>query len=197
MSRKWKIINSIFCSLVMFMGVIAASVPVFADEEMGTTSETIEYTSNELSEETLEIYEKMMSDDEMQEGDVYVLDESNGETLSVEVSDVHVSKNRAKVTTTSKVFTFSKTIAGKKQNLFKVQSVCTWIKGSKITNLKCTYTILRTGVTCKWNDNYKHATDVLHILGLDFSYMTTSGIIFFGASLDPSRTSLTLDCSLD
>ena len=155
----------------MFMGVIAASVPVFADEEMGTTSETIEYTSNELSEETLEIYEKMMSDDEMQEGDIFTI--------------------------TSKEFIFSKTIACKKQNLFKVQSVCTWIKGSKITNLKCTYTILRTGVTCKWNDNYKHATDVLHIFELDFSYMTTAGIIFFGASLYPSRTSLTLDCSLD
>ena len=168
--------------------------------EANTASETIAYTNDELSPEMEEFYTRLMSCDELQEGDVCVLDTRNGEEFCVEVTDVTQSSvsTYSTSTTTSKTFQFyKKNSLGVKKNLFKVTSECTWIKGSKIVNLHCTYTTQASGVSCSWNDNYKTATNVLHALSLDVTYSGNSYFIIFGASLSVDLQTLTLSSSAD
>lgn len=141
MSKKRKLLNSILFSALLLGAFV--STPVFAAEKVysqdtNNSSETIEYTNEELSPAMAEICESLLSDEELQEGDIRVLDIRDGEEFCVEVTDVTESSyvTYAAATTTSKTFTFYiKNIVGTKTNLFKVTSTCTWIKGSKITNL--------------------------------------------------------------
>lgn len=192
------------CSIILLSGSIA-SPSVFASESMrsadtSTVNEVVAYTNNELPAEMEEFYAHMMFDDTLQEGEERVLGTLNGEEFCVRVTNITESSlsTYATTTTESKDFIFyKKNILGVKTDVLKVTSECTWIKGSKIVSLTCTYTKLVSDISCSWNDNYKMATDTLHMLGLDITYAGESGIVFFGASLSFDKQTLTLDCSED
>lgn len=159
------------------------------------------YKNDEISSEMEEFCSKMMSDEGLKAGEERVLGTFDGEKFCVKVSNVTESaaNTRASAATTStKEFTFyKKNILGIKKNVLKVTSKCTWVKGSKINNLQCTYNKLVSDISCSWNDNYTKATDTLHTLGLDITLGDKTGIIFFGASLSMDKQTLTLDSSAD
>lgn len=168
-----------------------------ASSGMSETSVTINVNSQEM----LEIYENLISNDELCEGEIRVLDVQGGEKFCVEVTEVNVANSvytTSDTTTTTKIFTFYKeNIFGIRKDLFEVRSECTWIRGSRIVRLRCTYTTLASGVSCSWNDNYNSATDLLHTLALDVTYSGNSYFLIFGASLSFDLQTLTLDCSAD
>ncbi len=206
MSKKVGLLKGIgaLCSVILLSGSITFPA-VFASESMctadiGTESEAAVYTGGEFSAEMDEFCTHMMFGDTLQEGEERVLGILDGEEFCVRVTDVTESSPSAyaATSTTSKEFTFyTKNALGVKKDVLKVTSKCTWIKGSKIVNLECTYTKLVSNISCSWNDNYKKATDLLHTLGLDITYDGKSGIVFFGASLSLDKQTLTLDCSED
>lgn len=168
--------------------------------ETNTADASVTYTRDEITPEMEEFYTHLMSGDNLKEGEERVLGIWNGEEFCVKVTDVTEFSyaTYSSETTTSKEFTFyTKNILGFKKDVLKVTSECTWVKGSKINNLHCTYTTYVSNISCSWNDNYKKATDTLHTLGLDVTYAGKSGIIFFGASLSLDKQTLTLDCSED
>lgn len=168
--------------------------------EIDSTDDSIMCVSEENSPEFEEFCNQLMMDETLEEGEERVIGTIDNEELCVEIVDETESSPyaRAATQTTSKEFVFyKKNIFGKKTNLIKVKMECTWIKGSKITNLKGTYTTYSASVSCSWNGNFTKATDTLHTLGLDISYNGKSSIVFFGASMNMDKQSITLDCSAD
>lgn len=63
--------------------------------------------------------------------------------------------------------------------------------------MHCVYEILKTGVSCSWNDDYKSASDTFHLLALDASYGGDSRFILFSAGLSMDKQELTLNYSGD
>lgn len=211
MSKKVNLSKGIgvLCSVIL-LSVSIASPSVFASENMqsestSTTSEVDVYVSDEISAE-MEAFEefcaRMMSDNTLGEGEERVIGTFNGEDLYVRVTYVTESSSSTYAATSaelteSAIYNFyTKNILGVKKDVLSVTLECTWIKGSKIINLKGTYTRLVTDIYCSWNDNYNSATDTFHTLGLDVTYNGKSGIVFFSAiSLD--LQTLTLSSSVD
>ena len=207
-SKKMRLLSGSL-GISIFLGLSSAFTPVLAadnedSEDMIIVSETIKGTGDEFSPETLELYEKLLSVDKYQKGDVIVLSESEGEMFCVEVTEVDSIQPLSttgtvpvgETATIAAEYTFYRTsLFGGKDNLFKVKSECTWISGNKIKEFSCTCTPLSSKVTCSWNSNYKKYTEVLCTLALDFSYKSKSGIVYFSANLDMARTSATIDSS--
>lgn len=92
MSKKMRLLSGSL-GISIFLGLSSAFTPVLAadnehSEDMIIVSETIKGTGDEFSPETLELYEKLLSADKHQKGDVIVLSESEGEMFCVEVTEV-------------------------------------------------------------------------------------------------------------
>ncbi|MBQ8822310.1 MAG: hypothetical protein IJZ82_06675 [Lachnospiraceae bacterium] len=168
-----------------------------------STSESVEKDSRELSSNVLVIDKNLIFDKELCDGEKRVLYEKDGEKVCVEVTDVTEMNEGVSVAaasdilTTSRVFTFYReNVLGVRTNLFSVTSVCTWIKGQEILDLTCTYTILKTGVSCSWDDTYKRATYFVHVLALDMTYLGDSYFFLFDATLNSETLStLSLGCT--
>lgn len=206
MNKKVSMIKAActLCSVILLSGTIAFP-SVFASESIDSASTSMGdgvtvYFDSEISAEMEEFCSYMILGDTLQEGEERVLGTWNGEEFCVRVTDV-TEKSYSAYTSTSKdsaIFTFyKKNILGVKKDVLIVTSECTWIKGSKIISLKCTYDALVTDIACSWNDDYKMANDTLHTLGLDVTYDGKAMIIFFGAGLSLDKQTLTLDCSAD
>lgn len=208
MSKKMRLLSgSLWMSISL--GLSSAFTPVLAAdneylEDTVIVSETIKDTNDELSPEELELYEKLLSAGNYQKGNVIVLGELEGEMFCVEVTEVDSIQPFSttgtvpvgEIATIAAEYTFYRTtIFGGKDNLFKIRSECTWISGNKIKEFSCTCTPLSSKVTCSWNNNYKKYTEVVCTLALDFSYKSKSGIVYFSANLDVTRTSATIDSS--
>ncbi len=165
-----------------------------------STSESVEKDSRELSSNLLVIDKNLIFDKELCDGEKRVLYEKDGEKVCVEVTDVTEMNEGVSVAatsdilTTSRVFTFYReNVLGVRTDLFSVTSVCTWIKGQGIVDLTCTYTILKTGVSCAWDDAYSTAAYFIHVLALEMTYLGDSLYFFFDATLDSETlTTLTL-----
>ena len=102
--------------------------------------------------------------------------------------------------TKTRTFRFTQTILGVTQELFSVTLTCYWIDNgaaSFIYNLKGKYTVTASGVTCSWDKNYSSSSDILHTLGLDFTYNFgfSNGFLIFSAMLNGSRTKVSFDFS--
>ncbi|MCH5248343.1 MAG: hypothetical protein J1E98_00350 [Lachnospiraceae bacterium] len=209
MSKKVNLLKSIgVLCLVVSLSVSIVSPPVFASESMrsadtSTASKVVAYTSDEHTVE-MEGFEEfcaqIMLGDTLQEGEERVLGTLNGEEFCVRVTDVTKSSpsTYASEEKASAVFTFyTKKIFGYQKDLLIVTAECTWIKGSKIVNFKCTYDRLVSDIYCSWNDNFTKATETLHNLGLDITYGGDSQLVIFFAGLSADRQKVNLTCSKD
>lgn len=210
MSKKMRLLGGSL-GVSIFLGLSSTFTPVLAAnneylEDTVIASEIIEGTSDELSPEELEMYEELLFTNKHQKGDVIVLGELEGEMFCVEVTEVTEGDGIqplatgtipvGETATIAEEYTFYRTtLFGGEDELFKVRAECTWISGSKIKEFSCTCTPLSSKVTCSWNNSYKKYSEVLCTLGLDFSYKSKSGVVFFSANLDVARTSATVDSS--
>lgn len=205
MSKKMKLLSSIL-SMSLVCGLFVTTIPVSASEkpnmeDANEVNVVIDCADDGLSPELKAVYEKLISADEMKEGDVKILDQIDGEKFFVEVTDVEspgagMVPYSGNISTSSREFVFYKhNILGIRKDIFKVTSTCTWVKGSRIINLHCEYEKLASGVTCSWNDRYKQATDVFQTLALDVTYSSKSLFVIFDAVLGIDKNTVKLGCS--
>lgn len=87
-----------------------------ADKESKNSSaenETIVFTKDELSSETIEVLEELMLGEEFQEGSMHILGELDGDTIYAEVADVTTETSTASVysslNVTGKIFNIYRT----------------------------------------------------------------------------------------
>lgn len=187
----------------MILGVSIISAPVFeADKESIDSSaenEAIMFTEDEFSSETMEALESLMLEDEFQIDSIHILGELGGDTIYVEVTDettvepaTSTYSSNSNVLTTLKTFSFYKEVLGNKVVFFKIRIGCSWIKGQKILAMVGKVVDPKAGVSYKWNDIYKKQTDVMHTIGLDFSYGSQSGTLIFTASIGVDRSTISI-----
>lgn len=138
----------------------------------------------DMSQEQIELYEKLMSQNELQVGDVIVLYQTEDEIFYATVTDSNKAARGAE--TKSKTFILSRSILGFTQDMLSLTITCSWISdglNSKITNFEGSYQALASGVSCSFNSNYEHKADTHCALCLDYSYGSTTGYIFASASI--------------
>lgn len=139
----------------------------------------------DMSQEQIELYEKLLSQNQLQEGDVIVLYQTEDEILYAEVTDSSSKMTRG-AEVTSQTFLLSRSILGFTQDLLSLTVKCNWISdgvNSKIIDFGGTYKKFALGVSCSWNSNYEVKGDLMWVLSLDYSYGSTTGYINTAAAI--------------
>lgn len=160
----------------MFIGLLFPTT-VFATENeniSNNASNIAIHSKDELLSEVKEDYDKIISLEMLQEGDIRILGIWNEETYCVEVIDatepsysVYGSDDSVK----SKTFLFTKENAlGIKTNLMAVTAKLTWIKNVKITSFECNKTIYNSNVFASWEPEYFIQCDVTWGRGLNVTW---------------------------
>lgn len=196
--------KSILSLVFILLFCINNSSVVSAEEVSAGTVDNVSYFSisrKDMSQEQIELYEKILSQDELQVGDVIVLYQTEDEMLYAEVTESSKMARGAEVK--SKTFLLSRSILGFTQDMLSLTVKCNWISdgvNSKITSFDGSYEILASGVSCSWDNNYEHKTDLFCALCLEYSYGSTAGYIFTGAAIhggleegDPVSLSISFD----
>lgn len=203
--KKIAFLNNILC-FALSIGLLLPSTAFAAEnkrsEDSNSACNAVDYSFDDFSPDMADFYEKAMFCSPLNEGDIKLVGTWDGEEIYVEVTNVTEASNTTYSTNgtleqSQQYIFYKKGLLGIKTNLFSVTSTCTWIKGDKILNLHCAYEILKSGVSCSWDEEYTKATDILHTLGLDVSYNGDARFILFGAGLSFDREELMFQCSAD
>lgn len=185
-----KILKYILCS-AMFIGLFFPTTVSAAEKEdssyMNKADKVTECATDEFSSKIQESYEKIISFDMLQEGDVHVLGIRNGEVYYVEVVNVtepsyatYSLDDPVKTTT----FLFTKTnILGIKTNLMAVTATLRWIRNEKITSFELREKIYNSSIYASWEPDYWTQTDTVwgRVLNVIWENGDAESLCFMGS----------------
>lgn len=192
-----KTLKKIFTTILMVS--ICCTTPTSFYASTNNTyenSNTITLTSDMMTEEDLAFCELIMGT-ELKDGDVIILEKSPIESLYITVEDNSANMPRATFLSTTRTITFTRSILGIQQKLFKVTLTCDWTKdgeNSRIRKFQGQYETLALGVTCSWDKNYCKYGPLISTLCLDFTYDfgLKSSFVFLSASISLDYNSLSI-----
>ena len=187
-----------FFSIILIVSICCTTPTSFfaSTYENYENSNTITLTSDMMNEADIAFCNLIMGSD-LNDGDVIVLEKSPFESLYITVEDNSTNIPRFTYLSTTRTITFTRSILGIQQKLFKVTLTCDWIKdgeNSKIKKFQGQYETLALGVTCSWDKNYCKYGSLISTLCLDFTYDfgLKSSFVFLSASISPDYNSLSI-----
>ena len=187
-----------FFSIILIVSICCTTPTSFyaSTNNIYENSNTITLTSDIMTEEDLAFFEFIMST-ELKDGDIIILEKSPIESLYITVEDNSANMPRATFLSTTRTLTFTRSILGIQQKLFKVTLTCDWTKdgeNSRIRKFQGQYETLALGVTCSWDENYCKYGSLISTLCLDFTYDfgLKSSFVFLSASISPDYNSLSI-----
>lgn len=201
-----KFLNLFLC-FAMLIGLSFSVKVSAAEKECLVSSDSVVDvtggTKDEVFSEVQEDYERIVSLNMLQEGDVQVLGVWDGEVYCVEVVSVmeppcimYGLDNQVK----TKTFLFTKTnVLGVKTKLMAVTATLKWIKNDKIISFECSKEVYNSLILASWEPGYISQTDGMwaRVLNVVWENGNSESIYFIGGLMTiDGKDTVDISCSV-